>query len=405
VDQELTGADRYRGPGTGRPVAKSRTASKGVNGRRHRGAVSDSNLVRSFVVREQQALWGAVFPERAHAFPQLRYMGSKYRLLPWLHQILSQLQFASALDAFAGSNCVAYLFKAMGKRVVANDFLSFSHQIALATIENSRRRLSDADVSMLLENNPESQDFVERTFEGIFFTPDDLRFIDNLWANLGRLPTKYHRALALAALVRSCVKRQPRGVFTVADPERYKDGRRDLRLTLQQHFVESVAAYNATVFDNGQSCKARHADSLTLDADGVDLVYMDPPYVPRADDNCYIKRYHFLEGLASYWRAAGSEIVPDTKVKKIPKRFTPFSYRRTAVEAFDSLFRRFSASTLVLSYSSNGYPDLEQLVDLMKRHKHEVTIFERKHRYHFGTHRHVSADRASVREYLLVGTQ
>jgi len=140
-----------------------------------------------------------------------------------------------------------------------------------------------------------------------------------------------------------------------------------------------------------------------VESDGLDLVYMDPPYVPRSDDNCYIKRYHFLEGLATYWRAKDAEILESTKVKKIKKRFTPFSYRRTAVDAFDQMFRRFSGSTLVLSYSSNGYPDLETIVSLMRRYKATVEVFEREHRYHFGTHRNVAPERAMVQEYLVVG--
>src|SRR5262249_8591737 len=156
----------------------------------------------------------------------------------------------------------------------------------------------------------------------------------------------------------SCVKRQPRGVFTVAgDPERYKDGRRDLSLPLKQHFLESVAAYNAVVFDNGTKCGASRADVFAAERE-VDLVYMDPPYVPRADDNSYVKRYHFLEGLVSYWKDAGTNILDASRVKKIPKRFTPFSYRRTAADAFDRVMARYQESTLVLSYSSNGYPDL-----------------------------------------------
>jgi DNA adenine methylase/adenine-specific DNA-methyltransferase len=43
---------------------------------------------------------------------------------------------------------------------------------------------------------------------------------------------------------------------------------------------------------------------------GVDLVYLDPPYVPRSDDNCYMKRYHFLEGLSCYWK--GLRIMENT---------------------------------------------------------------------------------------------
>ncbi|MEN6368273.1 MAG: DNA adenine methylase [Thermotogota bacterium] len=345
------------------------------------------------------------FPEMAGKYPQLRYMGSKHRLLPWIHEVLSAVEFSSALDAFSGTGCVGYLLKTMGKRVVANDFLDFSSHIARAAIENSATTLSSDDCAMLLEENFGRRDFIRRTFTGIFFAPADLLFLDNVWANIPRLATPLHKSLAIAALVRSCVKRQPRGVFTVAgDPEKYKDGRRDLRLSLQEHFFESVAAYNAAVFDNGQSCGASRADVFAVPQDAFDLVYMDPPYVPRADDNCYIKRYHFLEGLASYWQGAGTEILEDTRVRKIPKRFTPFSYRRTAVQAFDDLFEHFAESILVLSYSSNGYPDLDELTALMRKYKHDVQVFEKTHRYHFGTHRNVSEQRAVVREYLVVGT-
>lgn len=347
----------------------------------------------------------ASYPERVKQFPQLRYMGSKHRLLPWLHEVLSQLDFDTSLDAFAGSQCVSYLLKSMGKQVVSNDFLEFSRQIGLATIANASSRLSSEHCALLLEDRPRRDDFIERTFEGIFFTSEDLRFLDRVWSNLERLPTPYHRALALAALVRSCLKRQPRGVFTVAgDPDRYKDGRRDLRLSLQEHFVESVEIYNRTVFDNGRGNKAVREDVFGVDPEGVDLVYMDPPYVPRSDDNCYVKRYHFIEGLASYWQDTEAEILSTTKVKKIRKRYTPFSYRRTAVEAFGKMFQRFQDSILVLSYSSNGFPSLEDLVGLMKRHKRSVEVFERNHRYHFGTHSKVAKKRVTVQEYLIVGT-
>ena len=153
------------------------------------------------------------------------------------------------------------------------------------------------------------------------------------------------------------------------------------------------------MFDNGRKNKALRSDIFELPRRKVDLVYLDPPYVPRSDDNCYIKRYHFIEGLSCYWQ--GLPIDTSTKVKKIAKRYTPFSYRRTAAEAFDRMFACFAKSTIVLSYSSNGYPDLDHLERLMRRHKSTVQVFEKPYRYHFGTHDAV--ERASVTEYLIVG--
>ncbi len=340
------------------------------------------------------------FPLRAKSYPQLRFMGSKHRLLPWLHEILSQVQFDTALDAFSGSGCVAYLFKSMGKEVTTNDFLNFTSVLATALVENSEAVLRSQDVDRLLSEPPEHDRFIEQTFQGIFFTAEDLRFLDAIWARLRRLRDPYKRALALSALIRSCVKRQPRGVFTVAgDPEHYKDGRRDLHLSLREHFLEQVEVFNRSVFDNGRKNRALHGDVFAIDPAGFDLVYMDPPYVPRADDNCYIKRYHFLEGLSCYWE--DMPLLENSRVKKIKKPYTPFSYRRDSASAFDRLFSRFRKSILALSYSSNGYPDLEELVRLMRRYKASVTVFEKEHRYHFGTHSAVN--RSVVREYLILG--
>jgi DNA adenine methylase/adenine-specific DNA-methyltransferase len=222
-----------------------------------------------------------------------------------------------------------------------------------------------------------------------------------VWGNIDELDAPYQRDLALSALIRACVKRQPRGVFTVAgDPERYKDGRRDLKLSIEEHFLEQISVYNRAVFDNGRTNRVLNEDVFQVPPRAFDLVYFDPPYVPRSDDNCYVKRYHFLEGLACYWRNV--EILAHTRVKKLAKPHTPFSYRRDATTALDTLFHRFRDSILVLSYSSNGYPDLKVLIELMRRHKGNIRIYDVEHRYHFGTHAAVRRDQ--VREYLIVGT-
>jgi adenine-specific DNA-methyltransferase len=334
----------------------------------------------------------------AARYPELRYMGSKHRLLPWIFQVLSELDFESALDPFSGSGCVAYLLKCMGKRVTASDFLAFPTTLAKATIENARCTLDGPAIKKLLSKRGKSRDFIRRTFKGIFYSAEDLAFLDRICTNIERLEDPYQQALARSALLRACMKKQPRGVFTVAGV-RYDDGRRDLKLSIEEHFLEQTHVFNGAVFCNGHKQSALRADVFELEPEPFDLVYLDPPYVPRADDNDYIKRYHFLEGLVSYWR--GLEIMEDSKVKKLRKRFTPFAYRRTAEKAFDQLFRQFRNSLIVLSYSSNGYPDLSVLLSLLERYKTRVVVHERNHRYHFGTHSRVS--RAQVQEYLIVG--
>lgn len=360
----------------------------------HSGATTKASLR----LIHQHVGSGPPLPERVKDYPELRYMGSKRRLLPWIHGVLHTLDFETAADPFVGSGCVAYLLKSMGRRVVASDFLNFPTTLAKATIENSHYHLDGPALTRILAPVKNAPDFIERTFTGIFYTRGDLRFLDRVSHNIETLESGYQQALARAALIRSCLKKQPRGVFTVTG-QRYDDGRRDLRLSIEEHFHEQVDAFNKVVFDNGRRHTVRRRDVFQRKPPAVDLVYLDPPYVPRSDDNCYIKRYHFLEGLSCYWR--GLEIMKETKVRKIQKRFTPFSYRRTAIEAFDRLFRLYRDSIIVLSYSSNGYPNLEELEALLRRYKRQVATCERPHRYHFGTHDRV--ERAEVQEYLVVG--
>src|SRR5947209_1566318 len=355
---------------------------------------------RVSILYSREQFSGVALPERVAQYPELRYMGSKHRLLPWIHGILRGLSFETAADPFAGSGCVAYLLKAMGKRVIASDFLNFPCVLAAATVANSSCRLDGPTLKYLIAPRSQSPHFIERTFDGIFFTAEDLRFLDRVSANIEELDQPCEQVLARAALMRSCIKKQPRGVFTVSgNLSRYDDGRRDLRLSIEEHFLEQIEAFNRVVFDNARRHTVKRADVFKRKPVGIDLVYLDPPYVPRSDDNCYMKRYHFLEGLSCYWK--GVRIMQDTRVKKIEKPYTPFSYRKSAIGAFDRLFRLYRDSMIVLSYSSNGYPDRDELENLLRRYKPTVTAYEKPHRYHFGTHDRV--ERAAVHEYLLVG--
>ena len=340
--------------------------------------------------------------ERMEAFPMMRYMGSKNKLVPWLYETFSDLEFNSALDAFSGSGVVSYLFKSMGKEVYSNDFLTFSSTITKALIENNSTLIDEIDLEQLLNLDVESDNFIETTFENVFFSKNELIFLDKISHNISELSSPYKKALALTALFRSCLKKQPRGVFTISgNLEKYDDGRRDLKLSLMEHFLEQTKINNRVIFDNSKKNISYNSDIFELKKPKLnpDLVYFDQPYVPPSDDNCYVKRYHFLEGLSKYWY--GEKIMEETKVKKIQKKFTPFSYKKTAIQAFENLFDQFSNSTLVLSYSSNAYPELDTLVSLMKNEKSKVEIKSKPHRYNFGNH--ATALRSNVMEYLIIG--
>lgn len=341
---------------------------------------------------------------RAQNFPRLRYMGSKYRLLPHLERTFSEIGGHTAVDAFSGSGVVSYLLKAQGFAVISNDFLNFPHIITRATVANSSVRLESELIDTICGPPADDRDFIRSTFDGLYFTPDDRAFLDSAWSHIDTL-RGYRRDLAISALVLAAARKQPRGVFTFTDSTRYADGRRDLRMSLRDHFRERAAGeYNATVFSNGQTNRSVSGDVFDLDTSSLggppDLVYLDPPYAPPTDDNDYIKRYHFLEGLSAYWR--DMTIMEHTKTKKLTKRFTPFAYKRTIDDALLRTFEHFAdAGAIVLSYSSNALPHKDRIVDLLGKVKPSVEVIAIDHKYSFGTH--VAATRRDVSEYLFIG--
>lgn len=337
-------------------------------------------------------------PEKQIAqFPPTRYMGSKRKLLDEIWNVSKQFNFDSVLDLFSGSGIVSYMYKANGKRVVSNDYMHMSYEMAKALIQNNKTLLSIEEAKDLMEEKKEVDDFVSKTFKGIYFNDEDNHFIDVVRNNISEIEDEYKRAIALEALIRTCIKKRPRGLFTYVG-DRYNDGRKDLMKSFQEQFIEAVEGIDNAVFSNGKRNMAYNEDSMTFKKN-VDLIYIDPPYYTPNSDNEYVRRYHFVEGLARDWK--GVEIQEDTKTKKFKSYPTPFSTKDGATKAFDHIFRKYKTSIIIVSYSSNSLPCLENMVDMMKKYKKRVDVVPIDYRYSFGTRK--NTERNEVKEYLFVG--
>jgi adenine-specific DNA-methyltransferase len=329
----------------------------------------------------------------------MRFMGSKHRLAPRLADVFATLPPGPAVDAFSGSGVVAYTLKATGRQVLANDHLAFAAAFTQAMVANDDVVLTSGEVDVLCSPNRDGRDFIQRTFDGLYYPSADHAFLDAAWSHLDEMDAT-RRALAISALCLAAARKQPRGVFTITTL-RYDDGRRQLRMTLRDLFREAVEDVNAAVFAGlGEPSASVCEEVFDLDPAGVAVAYLDPPYAPPRDDTCYIKRYHFLEGLATYWR--GQEIMWGTRSRKLVKRHTPFASKRTVRDALDRTFEHFRDAAVVVSYGSNAALGVDELESLMRRHTRAVQRIEIPHTYAFGTHG--TARRRAATEYVLVGS-
>lgn len=337
---------------------------------------------------------------RYQLYPSTRYMGSKAKLLEHIWDIASSFDFDSVLDLFSGSGAVSYMFKTQGKKVISNDYMTFTSNLTKAVVENNHTILTDKDLELLLNKGVKVDNFVKKTFEGLYFRDSDNEFIDVFRANVIKLSNQYKKALAHAAMSRACMKRRPRGIFAYVG-FKYNDGRKDLTLTLEEHFIKAIGEFNASVFDNGQKNMSKSMDSLKCHSK-ADLVYLDPPYYSTRSDNEYVRRYHFVEGIARDWQDV--EMQWDTKTKKFKSYPSAFSTYQGAYDAFDMLFKRHRKSILMLSYSSNSLPNKQEILDLMRKYKKYVDVVEIDYKYSFANQGHaVNNNKNDVKEYIFIG--
>lgn len=341
-----------------------------------------------------------IAPNQMQSFPPTRFMGSKSKLLDFIWDNVKHFNFDTVLDAFSGSGCVGYMFKTKGKKVSSNDILQYSFNIAKSAIENNQSLLNKDDLVTLLGDKVKTDGFICDTFRGLYFTDEENLFLEQVWHRIQLLKDENKRSLALSALCRACIKKRPRGIFTYTG-DRYDDGRKDLRTSLKEHFINAVEIFNDAVFDNSRENSATYGDIFDLSSRDFDLVYIDPPYYSTRSDNDYLRRYHFVEGLCSYWKDV--EIQHSTKTKKIKKHPTQFDSKSTVYSAFHRLFAMFPKSILVVSYSSNSLPTKEEMLDILSQYKSRVNVREFDHKYSFGNHNHKIGDNKNdVKEYLFI---
>ena len=333
-------------------------------------------------------------------FPTTRYMGSKNKILPYIRDITREFDFSSAIDLFSGSGIVSYMLKSEGKSVISNDYMALGSTFSKALIENNSEILPLKLAKKLLCKNEKNDKFVQSNFKDLYFADEENILIDNIRANIRGLRNPYKKALALSALCRACTKKRPRGIFTYTG-NRYDDGRKDLKTSIEDHFINAVDIFNNAVFDNKKINLSSRKDAMNLTNSG-NFVYMDPPYYSLCSDNEYIRRYHFTEGICCNWE--GVEMQWHTKTKKFKNYPTPFSHKENAKNAFDKLFDKYKKSIILVSYSSNCLPTLDEMVEMLAKYKKDVKVLSIDYRYSFANQKeNMSTNKNMVKEYLFLG--
>jgi len=339
-----------------------------------------------------------------YPFPSTRYQGSKRKLVDWIWENVSQLEFNTVLDVFGGTGAVSHLFKNAGKQVIYNDVLSFNHTIGQALIENSDQRLSEQDIETLINIRKDIiyPNFIETNFENIYFTSEENRWLDCIVYHINHLLNNpYKQAIARFALFQSCIIKRPYNLFhranlymRTSDVKRNFGNKTTWDTPFEMHFRQFVNEANQAIFDNGQKNQAIQGDALDTPTD-IDLVYLDPPYLNQKGVGVdYRDFYHFLEGLMNY-QQWGNEIDYDSKHRRLQRQTSIWNKPTTIYDAFEKVIEHHQNSILVISYRDDGIPSRTELMTLLNKFKSKV--------YSASQHKKYVLSHKRSKELLLIG--
>jgi len=309
--------------------------------------------------------------------PKVNFIGNKEKIADWISEYFPK-DAQSVFDAFSGGGSISYQAKKMKLKVISNDILTINYILAKALIENKNETLGIYDIDTIFEGAP-VKGFMYRNYSNKFFFPEECMELDLYRKNIDKLSSEYKKAMALALMRRSMIRKMPYSRFNITwekilqlrDEEysyqKYKRKRAYHNHTFEYHFLKNLEDYNGVVFDNGCDNIAYNDDVFNLlNKIKADIIYLDPPYAGTM--NNYFSFYGLID-----------EYV---KCKKVNPFENNFIDKNLVLSLFDKLFSNLSNYKYwLLSYNNNSYPSKDELFRIIGKYSNNIKVIEKQHDY------------------------
>jgi len=303
--------------------------------------------------------------------------------------------------------------KMLGKIVYSNDLLSSSYIYSLAYIENPGYILSDEEKEALLEPVIVEEEPFLLTISDRFkerFTESEIKFLRNinfnitkvLCSNNDREECIYKSALAFACLqmyiIEKCfVGGRMSNNQVLAKVEHRLSHQRNCGSEMTGKGIRWIGDIYPKDPNKGKH-QSYNLDAISLIEQctdefvkNIDLVYIDPPYGGLSSD--YAEMYQFFEEYFS----GGKDYRNFIDIKENGDKFVnKENYGKNFAEMI-KLLNRFPC--LVISYNNGGWAKIENILDIIKKHRKSVIVeeFDYDYKYRIQENRDDKA-----KEYLII---
>ncbi|MBN1696770.1 MAG: DNA adenine methylase [Spirochaetales bacterium] len=299
-----------------------------------------------------------------------KYIGSKYRLLPFITQTISDRAgtIKTFFDVFAGTGVVAHAFADRAETVIANDLLYSNYVANTAFLQSSRENVDMDNIVRLLDelNQSEPEEgYVWEHFGGSYFSYENAGLIDairekiEIVFNRGRC-TLQEKYILLTSLLYAIDK----AANTVGQYDAFLKhlGKKSYSHT-GSHLVDSNVykriVLKPLLLSFRGNARVHNEDANTLIRKiKVDVLYLDPPYNTRQ----YIDNYHLLENIIQWKKPA---VFGKTKKFERTSLKSRYSRKHEAAMALRELVMQTDAGHIFLSYNNEGIIPEETIRGIM----------------------------------------
>lgn len=300
-----------------------------------------------------------------------RYLGSKYKLLPFITKVVENEcdGISTVADIFAGTGAVASAFT--DKKLITNDNM-YSNYICHVAWFSSQAYSKEKIVALISAYNSmtvKDDNYMSETFADTYFSFEDCRKIGYIRQDIeDRFENGDVNAREHALLITSLLYAMDKIANTCGHYDAYRQG-----AVFDKHLELSVPEPNDKLNENNV-CYNMDTNELVLDIE-ADLVYIDPPYNSRQ----YCDSYHLLENVARWDKPNVFGVA-----KKMDRTSLKSDYcTQRATEAFENLIDAVNARYILLSYNnmaekgndrSNAKINDEDILRILRK-KGSVKIF------------------------------
>ena len=330
----------------------------------------------------------------------IRYMGNKITLLDFIiPKIIDNTKPGDViLDMMSGTSSIGYALKQRNK-IYSNDVQYYSFVISKALLMNYLPLKSEFIKKLIIQKfeenlNKKKFNYFEQKYSDTYFSKKQCIEIDSLRYAIDTIEEPF-RDYLLTLLMASMTKVQSSpGHFAQYMPKNNKRIKPLRKLSVFENFLDKADDFNNFViskFDN----KIFNVDYRELFnknlVNDVACFYLDSPYT----SDHYSRFYHVLETVCLY----DNPILQHKGLYRQDRFKSTFGYKKKAYIEFDFIMKKVSElkKVLIISYSSRGIVELDELLELARKHFNKVELFEEKY-----NHSRQGSGKISVVEYLIV---